>query len=512
MTDEKQKEEEKAKTLVNAGLAGASAEVVQRYGSAVKEHLVAYSGVDNEAGKTLTKGLKSISESKVNPEYQFQNLKQQAGFAAEVKETARENAERIIKGDKTRVVRTDDLGRVNDPLYDHVALDKNGMVISGSGSQMKFVGGDPKEALDKLASHKFEKYLDANAEIEVPSDFYDDIKKEAQSKAASLQKQAETLQAQGKTDLAKQRLAEAEKYRKIDRNVRKSHVSNKEAMEARTNPVLSTAKDIAKASHRGGIESAKSGAAIGGGISLIKNIVAVAKGDKEPDEAALSVVKDTGSAAVVSYTTGFAGSALKGLMQNAKKKVIQGAAKTNLPGVIVTAALETGKTLAKYIKGEIDGAQCLEELGEKGTGMVSSAMFTALGQLVIPIPVVGGLIGGMAGYALSSAFYKQLTGVLKEAKLAHENRLRIEAECAEAIKMIRAYRAEMEAAISEYLSDHIAVFQAAFDDIKTALQLGDIDGFITGANSITRKLGGKPQFETFAEFDAFIQGTVPFKL
>jgi hypothetical protein len=512
MTEEKRKEEEKAETLVNAGLAGAGAEVVQRYGSAVKEHLVAYSGADNEAGKTLTKSLKSISESKVNPEYQSQNIKQQAGFSAEVKETARENAERIIKGDKTRVVRTDDLGRVNDPLYDHVEIDVNGNIIDGSGSQMKFVGGDPKSALDKLASKKFEKYLDADAKIEVPKDYYDGIKAEAQAKAAELQKQAEVLQAQGKTDLAKQRLAEAEKYRKIDRNLRKSHVSNKEAIEARKNPELSTAKDIAKVSHKAGVEAMKAGAAIGGGISLIKNLVAVAKGEKEPDEAALSVAKDTGTAAVVSYGTTFAGSALKGFMQNSKRAIIRDAAKTSLPGVIVTTALEAGKTFAKYIKGEIDGVQCLEELGEKGTGMVSSAMFATIGQILIPIPVVGGLIGSMVGYALSSAFYKQLTGTLKEAKLARENRLRIEAECAEAIKMIRTYRAEMEAAISEYLSDHIAIFQAAFDDLKTALRLGDIDGFITGANSITRKLGGKPQFNTFAEFDTFMQGTGSLKL
>jgi hypothetical protein len=74
------------------GLAGAGVEIVQRYGSAVKEHLVAYSGTDNEAEKRLKKSLKSISGQKVNSEFKNQNIKQQAGFAAEVKHTARENA------------------------------------------------------------------------------------------------------------------------------------------------------------------------------------------------------------------------------------------------------------------------------------------------------------------------------------------------------------------------------------------------------------------------------------
>jgi len=497
--------EEKTKTLENAGLAEAASEIVQRYGSANKEHLVAYSGVDNEAGKTLTKSLKSISESKVNPEFEKTNLKQQAGFSAEVKETARENAERIINKDGTRIVRTDDLGRVNDPLYDHVEIDAHGNVIEGSGSQMKFVGSSPKAALDKLASKKFEKYLDADVKIEVPSDYYDEIKSEARAKISDLQKQADALRAEGKNDIAKQKELEIEKYKKIDKNLKNSRVPNKDAMDARTTPQASAAKDIAKISHCAGVEAAKTGAAIAGGISVVSNLVAVIKGDKEPDEAALAVVKDTGTGAVASYTTAFVGSVIKGGMQNAGDATVRALSKTNLPAVIVTTALETGKTLGKYFKGEIDGVECLTELGEKGTGMVSSAMFTVVGQAVIPIPVVGAMIGSMVGYALSSACYGQLVGALQEAKLAREERIRIEKECEEAIKMIRQYRAEMEKLISRYLSDHINTFHAAFDDMKNALRIGDVDGFIAGANTITRKLGGKPQFNTFSEFDSLMR-------
>ena len=169
-----------------AAQSGAAHEVVSRYGNASKQHLVAYSGQDNEFGRTLKRGLKKTSESKVNPEYRDQNLKQQAGFAAEDKYTARKNAEKIIKGDKTRVSRTDDLGRVNDPLFDHVLLDGDGIEIPGTGEQMIFVGSDPKACLKKLESEKFRKYLDADATITVPSDYYDGIISEANKEIASL--------------------------------------------------------------------------------------------------------------------------------------------------------------------------------------------------------------------------------------------------------------------------------------------------------------------------------------
>ena len=40
--DEKEKKKQQSEDLLNAGVAGASYETVQRYGSAVKQHYVAY--------------------------------------------------------------------------------------------------------------------------------------------------------------------------------------------------------------------------------------------------------------------------------------------------------------------------------------------------------------------------------------------------------------------------------------------------------------------------------------
>ena len=111
----KNKKEEYEDQLLKAGLAGAQAETIQKYGSAVKEHVVAYAGKDIEIGQKLAKGLKDIAKSKLNPNDRERNIKQQAGFAAEVKTTARENAEKIIRGDRTsKVIRTDDMAKQPD--------------------------------------------------------------------------------------------------------------------------------------------------------------------------------------------------------------------------------------------------------------------------------------------------------------------------------------------------------------------------------------------------------------
>ena len=191
-------------------------------------------------------------------------------------------------------------------------------------------------------------------------------------------------------------------------------------------------------------------------------------------------------------------------MQNASNSTIRAISKTNAPAMIVTSTIDLGKSMTRFAKGQISGIELLEEVGEKGAGHISGAMFAILGQAAIPIPVVGAMVGSMIGYTLSSAFYKELTTSLKEAKLARENRIRIEKECEEAINYIRQCRGEMNRIATQYLSDYQNIFDSAFSDMDSALLSGDINLFILGANKITKKLGGEVQYENMNEFESFM--------
>ena len=441
----------KKKNIVNAAIVGATYDATQKYGAAIKQHFVAYSGIDNETGISLVKGLKDIAEGKINLDYEFQNISQQAGFAAEVKEVARSNAEAIINGDSVRKIRTDDLpkttnlpgGSINNCYYDTVQVDKNGDIIEGSEAQMKFLGSsqnDPeglenaKRAFQKLSSEKFKKYLDNNAKIVVPYE-------------------------------------------------------------------LSTAKDIVKLSHRAGLDTAQTAAVIGGSVSIVKNITAVFKNKKNTGEAVIDVAMDTGKAGALGYGTGFAGSIIKGAMQNSESTYVRALSRTNIAGTTVNIALTSARILSNYFNGKIDGVECLEMLGQEGVGMVASAIFATIGQIAIPIPVVGGLIGGMIGYALSSASYGLLLGALKEKELAHKERMYIESVCNEHMRMIREYRLEIEKIINQYLSNKLEVFNESFKGIKNALEIGDVDLFIESTNKITENFGGKPAFSNMNEFN-----------
>lgn len=489
-------------------LAALAQDTVSRYGSGVKEHLVAYGGVDNETGQQLKRSLKDISQSKVHPDFQKQNLKQQAGFAAETKEVARRRAEEAIAGKTPTTTRTDDIpGHVNDQLFDITGkVDAAGNPVPGASAQMKFVGNNPKEAVNALMGKDYEKYLNSGGKLLVPSDRYEGMQEELSKRAASLERQISRLKADGKTAQAASKQAQLEKCQKWQKTLEKSKVSNAEAMEARTNPGLSTAKEMAKIAHRAGMEQAKMGAVVGGGFSLVSNFYAVCRGKKEIGEALKDVGCDTAGAAVASYAAGAGGAVIKGGLQNAGKGALRALSKTNLPAYFAVGTLECGKTLYRFSRGQIDGRTCLEELGQKGYGMVNTAMFAAIGQAAIPIPIVGALVGSLIGSAMSTLSYNILHGSLTEAAMAKKERIRIEKECQETIEMLKQLRAAMEETVNRFFAKERKVFGEAFAQLQEGLATAgfDVDMCIAAANKMTRAHGGRPQFEDMAGFHALM--------
>lgn len=497
-------EKRKSNSMKNSIVIGTSIDVVQRYGSAIKAHFVSYHGIDHEHGNILKRSLKGVSQSKLNPDYKSQNISQQAGFSAEIKETANINAERAIKGIQSRKVRTDDLGRTNDQIFDHVDIDSNGNIIPGSGSQMKFVGKNSDELVKKLLSSKYHKYLENDAKISIPSDLYDEALNKIQDEIPKIENQLEILKKQGKMDDYKKLEIKYENIKKLKKNLRKSTVSRNDARLARINPKLSVFKDTANVAHQGGVVTAKSSATISGSISIVKNTVSLMKGEIEYKEAVKNISMDTVSSASVGYATGFTGSYVKGIMQNSSSEFGRNLSKTNIPATIVTAALTMSRTLKKYVEGDISGVECFENLGEDGVSIIASSVYSAIGQTVIPIPVVGAVIGSMVGYTMASLTYKSLLEALKDEKLAKAERTKVERECAEHISLIKEYRVELTKLINEYLGSHLDLFLEVFSDIKNTLEVGDVDGYIQGMNEIKMILGGEIQVNNMEELDDFM--------
>lgn len=497
-----------------AVLAAAAQEGVSRFGSGIKEFLVAYSGVDNETGFKWQQSLKSISERKISadqttdPKGYYQQLKAHSGFSAEIREVSRRRAEEAISGKVPKTLRTDDVPRtdggtnVNHPLFDVTSkVDAYGNPDPACSAQIKFRGCDPEGCLKILSGSQCKKYVDNNCKLMVPSDYYDGIKESLAKKIEKLRDQIAKLEKSGNQEALLKRRAELNKYRTIDRNLEQSKVSVADSEEGYLNPKIATAKDVLSTAHGAGWAQMKTGAAVGGGVSLARNLVSVYKGEKTIQDAVVDVAGDTASAAAASYGIAFTGALIKGFSQNATSTYIRVLSKTNLPAYIASSAIEIGKILARYARGKIDGAQCVEQLGTQGYCMTTSAMYSVIGQAVIPIPIVGAMAGSMFGYFVGSASYKILKDSLAEAKLARTERIRIEKECEESIRMMQENRKALHKMIDDYLKNEEAFFNTVFSSVKECLAIGDVDGYVEGTNRIIRHLGKDPLYENCVEFD-----------
>lgn len=508
---EYQQKESIESDLRNIAIASAEHELVQRYGTAGSQFLVGLRGIDHETGKVFDRSLLSIAKGKLNPDYYEQNIKQQAGYSAEVASVSKRNAKAIINKEAPRFARSEDVAGYgkNHNVVDIIELLDNTEITS----QMKFIK-DPKELLKNIACGEgkkkdFSRYLSVD-KLEVPTEQVNEMRSICRHEVQELTKQSDALKKKGNTELADQKLKQAQNYEALESKITDSELTTDEAIKYRLNPKTMVRSDIAKVSHKAGVEGLKFGMAIGGSISAVNNIIAVYSGDKEFSEAVLSTSKDTLISGATGYATAASGTAVKTYMAQSSKEIVRNISKSNMPAMVVTACLSTGKSIKKYAVGELDEAELAQEIGLSVTGMMSSSMFAAIGQVAIPIPVLGALIGGMVGYALTNTLYQSFFDVLKDAKLSTERRQLIEMQC-EAARLLSK---EYEFKIKELFAYRIKELELYSNNMFDALDSPDInpEEFCLRMNRFAEELGTKISIKNMAELDEAMLSDLPLTI
>ncbi|WP_181225830.1 hypothetical protein [Helicobacter pylori] len=495
---------QKYSNITDATIMGSTSEESALYASANREHL------------SVLDKLEEISKRKINPNYTNQNINQQAGYSAEIKEQAHVNANNILAGKREKVNQYDDLSSTqkaqigerfpdyatpskNHEIVDYASVDKKGNVIPGTLTQSKFVGRNGAECFEKFLSKDYEKYFENGVKVKIPEDFFGDFQKEANITIKSLESQIAKQKSFGnfqKANILERRL---QKCKTIKANTRPASITKAEAIEARLNPNLSTAKDVASVSHQAGMNAAQTGALIGGGVSAITNIYECIANGKDPMKAIKHTALATLKGGAISYFNAFSSSSLGGLMQSSANKIIKSLGKGSVPAMIVGACVANATVLTRYFSGKIDGKELLKQLGKANTTLVSSGAMAVAGQVLIPIPVVGALVGGFVGAILSETFFNAFLKAREEAKLARQRRIEIERECRELIKLLETYQNQFNEVFERYFHETTKFFNQNFDELERALYAGDADLAIGVNNKIQERLGQKALFDNSKE-------------
>ncbi|WP_367711977.1 hypothetical protein [Helicobacter pylori] len=480
------KDREKNSNIANAAIVGAVSEESALYASTNREHL------------SVLDRLEEISKRKINPNYIKQNINQQAGFSAELKGQAHVNADNILAGKRERVRQYDDLSSEqkaqvkklfpnhatpskNHEIVDYVSVDEKGNVIPNTAVQSKFVGRNGEECFKKLLSKDYEKYFENGVKMEIPKDFFGDFQKEANIKIKSLESRIAKLE------------EKLQKCKTIKANTRPASITKKEAIEARLNPKLSATKNVASLSHQAGMNAAQTGALLDGWISAITNIYECIANGKDPVKAIKHTAIATLNGGALNYGSAFASSSLGGLMQSSANKIIQSLGKGSMPAMIVGVLMTNVTILGRYFsgKGKIDGTELCKQLVKANTTLVSSGAMAVAGQALIPIPVVGALIGGFVGAVLSETCFNAFLKAREEAKLARQRRIEIERECREIIKLLEIYQNQFKEVFEQYFHETTKFFNQSFNELERASYAGDADLAIGVNNKIQERLGQK---------------------
>ncbi|BAJ56663.1 hypothetical protein [Helicobacter pylori] len=262
-------------------------------------------------------------------------------------------------------------------------------------------------------------------------------------------------------------------------------------------------QDVLLNSHEAGMGGLE-GEILNGFISFIKSIYEYQKKRKDPKEALKCTATETLKGGAYSYGIASGGSLLGGMMQNSANKVIQSFGKSSLPVMIVGAAVTNVTIFIRYFSGKIDEAELCKQLGRTNTSLLSGGAMALAGQALIPIPVVGALIGGFVGITMSKTFYDISLKTLKEAKEAYQRHIEIEKECRESIRLLEMHQNQFNEVFERYFHGTIKFFNESFDELERALYAGDADLAIGANNKIQEGLGQKALFGNKQECWEFI--------
>ena len=266
--------------------------------------------------------------------------------------------------------------------------------------------------------------------------------------------------------------------------------------------------------HESGKQAGNLGAGISGGIASISETFAIFQGERELGEATVNIA----IASAKGYATGYTVTALsKGITHTTShflgESLAKTIAKSGAPTAIAAGIINASKSMISFLKGDMDSEQLVDEISHTAITSTSSFYYGALGQAVIPIPVVGALVGAGVGYFVGNMIHQSGLVALGDSavvKAAKERRRQIEEICLAAIPEIQKNRAELEEKLDAYFSDRKAVFIAAFSSMDKALWEWNPDKFAENLNVINKKFGTTLPFTSFKEFDLVMRSNKAF--
>lgn len=412
------------------------------------------------------------------------------GHVFEMMEALRFNLASIDAGATRRAVTSADLGQFTAPAD---------ILIRGSGGevvrevQAKVYEHAP-EGLRALAKDKYE-----GMGRLVPSDQTERVAALADS---ALARPPDSLNRSQYQDVANNLMGPLE-----HNGVRSEGTTNAELDQIGHRPDEWVEQSLAAAKRQEIARAAAAGAAFSGGFEFVfsagHNAIRHQRGDIEGAKAVIDTVSATAVAAVRGGATCGVAKSIEIAARNSPEW--QHFAAGIGPVAVANAVVEVATSGYQFATGAIDAAEFAEQCGTTVLSNSASWAYGVVGQTLIPVPVLGGLVGATVGYLSATVVMEGLKLsyiAAREADVAEEELARLESWIYDAIQRLEENRLVVESINEVHALRFRETLVPMMDDLEDCLAsatdcLGQLDALCTEFNSSL-------PFATFEEFEEFM--------
>ena len=198
---------------------------------------------------------------------------------------------------------------------------------------------------------------------------------------------------------------------------------------------------------------------------IINVVIDVVLGNKSKEQAIIEILAEYKDAVSLHIETS-AKQKIDEMISSSPKEGIRELSRKEFSDRIVRSTKVVAANVYRFYRKEISLQQFVDSLCNDDLTKVVNDSLEALG-----IPQTLGIMNADSiwlmssyevAYAALTEVYKRLKQALEDAHIAHERRLKIEAECAEAVACITRYRTQMEQIVSEHLKVRYDIFESGF--------------------------------------------------
>lgn len=225
------------------------------------------------------------------------------------------------------------------------------------------------------------------------------------------------------------------------------------------------------------------------------------------DAAVRAVRTGVATATVAATASGLESAAQKAVAEGAESTFISWVADEQLAAVLVQASVDVAVIVHGFTTGRLTAEKAATATAESLTQTTAVWIGSTIGRKLIPVPVLGAMVGGIAGQFAATVIIQgiRLAVVGRDATADHDadydNLLAATEELARACD---AERSELHRLASEYRVAFTDRVLPALDRLAAGSATEDLDATLADLADLIANYASNPIFATLDEFNAFM--------